>query len=173
MKSVMLGKISGFTLIELLVVVLIIGILAAVALPKYNMAIARARMKQSLALGRAFQTAQKVYFLANGEYADNFDELDIDFPAPKSTEISTNEGNKYILYRYSWGTCVLRSSHNGTADMQCKVTNAPELEIKLDEQDTIYCLASLTSDFATKLCRLETGKTAPVRENWGYGYYTY
>ena len=78
MKNVTMSRLGGFTLIELLVVVLIIGILAAVAVPQYQKAVTKARAAEVWTIGKAYLEAQDLYFLANGEYTKDLSDLAID-----------------------------------------------------------------------------------------------
>ena len=85
----------GFTLRELLVVVLIIAVLAAVALPQYNKAVIKSRIFAYFPVAKSIVAAQRAYFLANGEYADSFDKLDVTLPPECLKQNGAYENMRY------------------------------------------------------------------------------
>ena len=101
MKNANISRLGGFTLIELLVVVLIIGILAAMALPQYFKAVERSRMAEAVTLMNSITQAQRRKFMQTNQYAGRFEGLDV---APKGAK-----GQQY----YTKGDPVTGAGGNG------------------------------------------------------------
>ena len=94
---------GGFTLIELLVVVLIIGILAAVALPQYNKAVAKTRIGTYVAHVKQIVRAEQVYQMDNGEYTPRLADLDIDVTKICKTNSGACDSNELYKCPYNFG----------------------------------------------------------------------
>ncbi len=154
----------AFTLIELLVVVLIIGILAAVALPQYQKAVDKARFTQMIIAARSIKDAQEVYYLANGTYATDKDSLDMKMPTgiAMSTELhGCDVGIPYSVY-VRWGKLpgvLLISGY----DKQCAAMSG--------WSSKSACYAQNGNDRANSLCAAWTGQTKKTTTIAGYYVY--
>ncbi|MBR2082926.1 MAG: prepilin-type N-terminal cleavage/methylation domain-containing protein [Elusimicrobiaceae bacterium] len=145
---------QAFTLIELLVVVLIIGILAAVALPQYQVAVAKSRLATIKHLVKSIKEAQEIYYLANGSYATTFEDLDIDWPGDGELN---EEGNSYT---YSWGSCSMN-----TLAASCNIKHVMSYQIYFAHSaypTRVNCIAQKGLVAANKVCQTETGREMPA-----------
>ena len=76
-------KRRGFTLVELAVVVVIIGVLAAFAVPRFMASVERSKAAEAFNYLSAVQSAQERYHARQGTYASSLDDLDIKLTPPK------------------------------------------------------------------------------------------
>ncbi len=68
----------GFTLVELAVVVVIIGVLAAFAVPRFMSSVERSKAGEAFNYMATIHAGQERYHARQGEYASNLGALDVD-----------------------------------------------------------------------------------------------
>ena len=177
MKNGLSGILSvkGFTLIELLVVVLIIGILAAVALPQYQKAVGKSRVAHMLSVAGAIRQAEEAYYLASGAYTQDWDSLSISFNGTVSGKTLTLSNNMVLELNDGsvGGAALFAITWDKLEDIQLMggLTHST-----WDFAGKNLCYASSSSEKAKEICKIASGGRQPntcAASNGAYCIYVF
>ena len=126
---------KGFTLIELLIVVVIIGILAAIAIPKFATTKDKAKLASIKTDLRNLMTAQEAYFSDYATYAANVGALTA---APYNFSFSAGNTQQAVAGVASgWSATVTNNSISSGSTNSCQVQVGAGAASTLD--GTIRC----------------------------------
>ena len=132
--------------------VLIIGILSAVALPQYNVAVEKARLARIIPMVKTLKDSAEVYWLANGRYDDDAAGTAID-DLPGCTVGAVG----HVNCKDAWFNMLTNapSLYNvgGYAGTEGKARTGYQMGLDQGpEKGRIFCLASAGDDVANKVC---------------------
>ena len=146
---------AAFTLIELLVVVLIIGILAAVAVPQYQLAVTKSRLTQAWIGVRAIENAQQAFFLANGNYTSDLTTLDVEIPGEVTAKNCSTNDTKTKTWCHIF------------------VTNSLCFELVLENGSVVRreCMVKKTDTLGNKACQTYGTLSHSSDGDNGFNYY--
>jgi type IV pilus assembly protein PilA len=121
----------GFTLIELLVVILIIGILAAIAIPSFLSQKDKAGDASAKSYARNMQTAEETYFTDNNTYTTTLTDLQAiepvlrDLPGGTPTITATDVRRDFVVNVPSRAgvTYTITRRSDGTTTRSCDQAN--------------------------------------------------
>jgi prepilin-type N-terminal cleavage/methylation domain-containing protein len=98
----------GFTLVELAVVVVIIGVLAAFAVPRFLASVERSKAAEAFNYLSSVQAAQERFHARQGTYSDTLDGLDIKMTALKYFTVGTVAAGTTSSLQDSWTLTLTR-----------------------------------------------------------------
>jgi type IV pilus assembly protein PilE len=106
---------DGITLIELLVVIVIVGILAAIAIPTYNGYMERARRADAKVALEQLRAAQEMFRAERGRYANDGNDVNAILVLQNSWGVSINAGDYVLLLDASSPTAFIARAQANTA----------------------------------------------------------
>ncbi len=100
---------KGFTLVELAVVIVIIGVLAAFAVPRFRASVERSKAAEAFNYLSSIAAAQERYHARQGSYATDLATLDIKFSTPKYFTVGTVAPGTTGSIEDSWSLTLTRT----------------------------------------------------------------